>query len=53
VNIKFRIWLRTLKFVAFNWALPFFVGVVTALLIDANASLELAAALAQACKQSL
>lgn len=31
--MKYRIYLRTLKFIAFYWSLPFLVGAVFAILI--------------------
>lgn len=45
--MKFRrlIWIRTLRFVAFHWWLPFMMGVITAIIVESHFAYELALAI--------
>lgn len=45
MNMRRRIYLRTLWFVARNWFLPFIAGVVTASLVEVHFARELAVAI--------
>lgn len=46
--MKFRIYFRTLRFIAYNWGFPFFVGMATALFIAAWSNTQLLDVMADA-----
>ena len=43
-SIRFRIWFRTLRFFAYNWAFPFFLGLAASLFFQAQLISEVALA---------
>ena len=52
MNVKARLYFRTLRFLAFYWGLPFFFGIGTALAIVTYAELSLLEVLGDAFDQS-
>lgn len=52
MNIRYRMWLRTLRFVASNWLVPFLLGMAAAMFIQADHAVELAEAIVRVCQQS-
>lgn len=46
--MKFRIYFRTLRFVAYNWGFPFFAGMASALFIAALSNIQLLDVIADA-----
>ena len=41
-SIRFRIWFRTLRFFAYNWAFPFFLGLAASLFFQVQLISEVA-----------
>jgi len=52
MNVKARLYFRTLRFIALNWGFPFFMGIATAIAIVTYAEASILEALGEAFDQS-
>lgn len=52
MNVKSRLYFRTLRFVAIYWGVPFFLGIAAALAIVTYAEVSILESLAEAFDQS-